>query len=103
MHQRGVVWKYRDEMDQNLPQVLEPYNLDHLTVSLLKCKKEKLSRDIYAAHSDDFFYKNKYTCERSKIEISQKNMSSISSLTHYNFSLRKFHRNENRFLIHGDL
>lgn len=59
MHQRGVVWKYRDEMDQNLPQVLEPYNLDHLTVSLLKCKKEKLSRDIYAAHSDDFFYKNK--------------------------------------------
>lgn len=64
MHQRGVVWKYRDEMDQNLPQVLEPYNLDHLTVSLLKCKKEKLSRDIHAAHSDDFLIKiNKHVKE----------------------------------------
>lgn len=102
MHQRGVVWNYRDEMDQNSPQVLEPYNLDHLTVSLLKCRKRNCPQ-IFMQHIRAIFNKNKQTCERSEIEISQREMFSISSLTHYNFSLRKFHRNENRFLIHGDL
>lgn len=62
----------------------------------------KVCLKVFMHHIRTIFDNNTQICERSAVEIDNRKIAKITSFTHYYFSLRKIHMNENRLLTEID-